>query len=52
MKYVKCPRCDLNYMKEGEDYCDVCKAELKIGPQLRFAALADDEDNEQVLCDL
>ena len=39
-KYVKCPRCDLNYILEGEDYCDVCKAELKIGPSLFY----DDED--------
>lgn len=48
MKYVKCPRCDLNYMKEGEKYCDVCKAELKIGT-IRFAAL-DDDEQEQLLC--
>lgn len=47
-KYVKCPRCDLNYILEGEDYCDVCKAELKIGPQLMYA---DDEDKlEEKLC--
>ena len=43
-KYVKCPRCDLNYMKEEEEYCDVCKAELKKGPQLIFAI--DDIDDE------
>ena len=29
-KYVKCPRCELNYMKDGENYCDVCKAELRL----------------------
>lgn len=44
MGYIKCPRCELNYIKEGEDYCDVCKAELKLGPQLLFAG--DDEDDE------
>ena len=38
-KYVKCPRCDLNYMLEGEEYCDVCKAELKKAPPLVFAVL-------------
>ena len=37
-------------MKDDEKYCDVCKAELKIGPALKFAALNDDEENEQVLC--
>lgn len=50
MKYVKCPRCDTNYMLEGESYCDVCKSELKIGPQMKFAALASDDEQEQILC--
>lgn len=43
-KYVKCPRCDLNYMLEGEELCDVCKAELKKAPPLVFAV--DDEEDE------
>ena len=50
MGYVKCPRCDLNYMKDDEKYCEVCKAELKIGPALKFAALNVDDDLDQVLC--
>ena len=29
MKLVKCPRCDLNYIHEGEKYCKVCLRELK-----------------------
>ena len=37
-------------MKDDEQYCAVCKAELKIGPALKFAALNDDEELEQVLC--
>ncbi|MBO7345381.1 MAG: hypothetical protein J6U92_05535 [Clostridia bacterium] len=44
-EYVKCPRCDLNYMLKGEEYCDVCKAELKKGPTLIFA-IDDDDDGE------
>ena len=28
-KYKKCPRCELNYILENEDYCSVCKDELK-----------------------
>ncbi len=28
-KYIKCPRCELNYILEGEDYCNVCKNEMK-----------------------
>lgn len=29
MKLVKCPRCDLNYIKEDEKHCKVCLRELK-----------------------
>ena len=43
--WIKCPRCDLNYMRKGEEYCDVCKAQLKKGPQLVFAI--DDEDDSE-----
>lgn len=28
-KYIKCPRCELNYILEGEDFCAVCKSEMK-----------------------
>ncbi len=28
-KYIKCPRCELNYILKGEDYCNVCKNEMK-----------------------
>ena len=47
-KYILCPRCELNYILEGEEYCDVCKAELKIGPQLMFSA--SEELEGQYLC--
>ena len=29
MNLIKCPRCDLNYIREGEKYCKVCLQELK-----------------------
>ena len=29
MQLVKCPRCDLNYIREDEKYCKVCLRELK-----------------------
>ena len=45
-KYKKCPRCELNWIPEDEDYCDVCKAELKIGG----ATLLEDEDEDELLC--
>lgn len=42
-KYVKCPRCELNFIIEGEqEYCDVCIAEIK-GNKLQFADLEDEE---------
>ncbi len=47
-KYTLCPRCELNYMLEGEEYCDVCKAELNLGPQLMFSTK--DENEGQILC--
>ena len=47
--YIKCPRCELNYIHKDQKYCDVCKAELKMGPKLIFAnddELDDYEDME------
>ncbi len=29
MRLRKCPRCELNYIREDEDYCMVCKREMK-----------------------
>ena len=29
MGFVKCPRCELNYIQEGEQFCSVCKREIK-----------------------
>ena len=29
MNLVKCPRCDLNYIREEEKYCKVCLREMK-----------------------
>ena len=49
-KYIKCPRCDLNYMLDTEKYCDACKAELGLGPKLVFAVDDEDEEDKTVLC--
>ena len=48
MGYVKCPRCDLNWILEEQKLCDVCRAELKMDG----ASLLSDEldDDELVLC--
>ena len=29
MGFIKCPRCELNYIREEELYCPVCKCEMK-----------------------
>ncbi len=44
-KYMKCPRCELNWILESDEYCDVCKAELGIEG---FTLLEDEE--EEILC--
>ena len=43
--YIKCPRCELNYIKKGEEYCDVCKAELNKGSKLLFVDNFDEEND-------
>ena len=29
MGLIKCPRCELNYIREEEGYCKICKREMK-----------------------
>ena len=51
VKYVKCPRCELNYIdSEKQEYCDVCIAEMK-GKKLQFADL-EEEDFEELDAEL
>lgn len=45
-KYKKCPRCELNYILEDEDYCEICKQELK-GISCNVDV---DEDDDAELC--
>ena len=48
IKYVKCPRCELNYIDaDKQEYCDVCIAEMK-GNRLEFADLDDEELEEEL----
>ncbi len=30
MKYIKCPKCELNYIKEDEEICAACMPQIKI----------------------
>ena len=32
MKLSKCPRCELNYITDGEQYCKICRLETKGEP--------------------
>ena len=49
-KYKKCPRCELNYILQDEEMCDICKAEL--GLDSRIVLLDDiiDDDEPLKLC--
>lgn len=29
--YIRCPRCELNYITKDEKYCSVCKKEMQVG---------------------
>ena len=29
--YIKCPRCELNYIFKKDNYCEVCKQEMRAG---------------------
>ena len=50
VKYIKCPRCDLNYIDpDKQEYCDVCLAEMQ-GEKLKFADLEEDEENGINVC--
>ena len=51
MALSKCPRCELNYAKKGETYCDVCLKELK-RIQSRMIRAEDEEEHEAgpILC--
>jgi hypothetical protein len=44
-KYIKCPRCELNYIITEEQHCKVCKAEMR----LEGYTLLEEEELE-VLC--
>ncbi len=46
VRYIKCPRCDLNYIDgETQAYCDVCLKEMK-GLKTDAEELEEEEENE------
>lgn len=50
-KYKKCPRCELNYILEDQNYCDICLSALN-GEILDDINIDDEEDltDDLVLC--
>lgn len=51
-RYIKCPRCELNYIEEDKELCEVCLAERQ-GRHLRFADIDDfdaDDSEKTKLC--
>ena len=50
MGFIKCPRCELNYIREEEQYCPVCKREMKRA-QARGRHVDDEtEEDEVIMC--
>lgn len=47
MALRKCPKCELNYIKDGEEFCNVCMREMrKAVAHIKH----DDEDAEVLMC--
>ena len=50
MALHKCPKCELYYIREGEDFCEVCKREMKRAQaHIRHSEEESDQD-EVILC--
>ena len=49
-KYKKCPRCELNYIPQEEEMCDVCKAELGLDTNIVLLDDIIDDDEPLKLC--
>ena len=45
--YIRCPRCELNYILKKDKYCEVCKQEMKMSPANSFEF---DEETEMEIC--
>ncbi len=49
-KYKKCPRCELNYITQDQDMCDICKAELGLDSKIVLLDDIIDDDEPLKLC--
>ena len=50
MALHKCPKCELNYIREGEEFCEVCRRELKRAQAHIRHAQEEGEEDEVILC--
>lgn len=50
MALHKCPKCELNYIRDGEEFCEVCKREMKRAQAHIRHSDEGTEDDEVVLC--
>ncbi len=48
-EYIKCPRCELNWILKKQDLCDVCKAELNYDGSQNYE---EEEEIEEFLDDI
>ena len=50
MALRKCPKCELNYIREGEEYCEVCRRELRRAQSRGRHADEETDEDEVVMC--
>jgi len=50
MALHKCPKCELNYIRDGEDFCEVCKRELKRAQARGRHTEEESEEDEIIMC--
>ena len=50
MALHKCPKCELNYIRDGEDFCDVCKREMKRAQARGRHVEESSEEDEIIMC--
>jgi predicted amidophosphoribosyltransferase len=50
MALHKCPKCELNYVRDGEEYCEVCRREMKRAQTRGRHTDEETDDDEVVMC--
>lgn len=50
MALRKCPKCELNYIREGEEYCEVCKRAMKRALARIRPVIEETDEDEVIVC--